>query len=405
MALEENIPKSPEENLSQQGLALVNKLDKIDKQRAHILISCSKTKGDYRGPAKDLYRSPLFSKSRKLAEMQGFSYSILSAKHGLVAPDEMIDPYDQTLKGAPKSYRVEWGRQVADSIKNTLSHRDMLIFLAGNDYFDPLKEFLDASQWRICLPLQHFSLGTRLSVLDHCLRIQRRRERLGALYSLLENISLYVGLHTLPEAVAGPLPAQGVYFFFDPHEATSYSKKLPRLVRIGTHAVSAGSKATLRNRLRTHLGTKDGSGNHRGSVFRLHVGQALIARDELRHRFPSWGKGQSAKRETIEQEGPLEKQVSSYLAKLMVVYIPIPGLAAKDSMRATIERHLIALFTENWAMIEPLSDEWLGRWSNRPQISRSGLWNVRCVGEAADLRMVEIAERLAHRELSLKISG
>jgi hypothetical protein len=401
MAVAGNSSDSHVANLSRHGLILARKLDQIDKRRAHVLISCSKTKGDYRGPAKDLYRSPLFSKSRKLAEARGFGYSILSAKHGLVAPEEIIEPYDQTLKGASKGYKAEWGRQVADSIKNTLRDNDILIFFAGNDYVDPIKELLDTSQWRICLPLHSFSLGTRLSVLDHCLRIERRRERIGAFYSFLEEISLTIGFYSLSEVVTRSLPAQGVYFFFDPDEPTAYSKKLPRLVRIGTHAVSAGSRATLKNRLRTHLGTKDGLGNHRGSVFRLHVGQALIARDGLSDRFPSWGKGQSATRATIEQEASLEKQVSSYLAKLMVVYIPIPGLASKNSMRATVERHLIALFTENWSMIERSSAQWLGRWSSRPQIAHSGLWNVRCVGETADLRMVEVAERLARRELSM----
>jgi hypothetical protein len=55
------------------------------------------------------------------------------------------------------------------------------------------------------------------------------------------------------------------------------------VVRVGTHALTAASSATLWDRLRQHrghLGGRDpGSGNHRASVFRRHVGAALIGRD------------------------------------------------------------------------------------------------------------------------------
>lgn len=54
-----------------------------------------------------------------------------------------------------------------------------------------------------------------------------------------------------------------------------------RIVRVGTHAVSTGSKATLWHRLRAHRGSKDGRGNHRASIFRRHAGAAMIARDDV----------------------------------------------------------------------------------------------------------------------------
>ena len=89
------------------------------------------------------------------------------------------------------------------------------------------------------------------------------------------------GAPSLREILAEELPKQGVYFFFDDGERTKFSTAVPRLVRIGTHGVSVGSVATLRNRLRTHFGYPRGAGNHRASVFRLHVGRAMIERDSL----------------------------------------------------------------------------------------------------------------------------
>jgi hypothetical protein len=60
-------------------------------------------------------------------------------------------------------------------------------------------------------------------------------------------------------------PTHGVYFFFEDGEQREVGG--PRIVRVGTHALSAGSKTTLWNRLSAHHGTVGGSraggGNHR----------------------------------------------------------------------------------------------------------------------------------------------
>ena len=73
-------------------------------------------------------------------------------------------------------------------------------------------------------------------------------------------------------------PPRGVYFFFEPGEQRTTSGSSPRVVRVGTHALKVGAKSKLWGRLRSHRGTvtglRPGAGNHRGSVFRLHVGTA-----------------------------------------------------------------------------------------------------------------------------------
>jgi hypothetical protein len=88
-----------------------------------------------------------------------------------------------------------------------------------------------------------------------------------------------------------------MYFFFEPGQLRSTGEE-PRVVRGGTHAVSEGSTTTLWTRLRTHRGSlagrHAGGGNHRGSIFRLHVGTALLAKEGLRNQYPSWGQGSSA---------------------------------------------------------------------------------------------------------------
>jgi hypothetical protein len=72
-------------------------------------------------------------------------------------------------------------------------------------------------------------------------------------------------------------PRRGVYFFIEPGEVRAGSGDGPRLVRVGTHALGVGARSTLHQRLRQHAGKSSGSGgNHRGSIFRLLVGEALI---------------------------------------------------------------------------------------------------------------------------------
>ena len=83
-------------------------------------------------------------------------------------------------------------------------------------------------------------------------------------------------------------PRRGVYFFYERGEVRRDGH--PRVVRVGTHALRP-SETTLWSRLSQHRGNLGGAapggGNHRGSIFRKHVGSALIASgpwpDEVRN--------------------------------------------------------------------------------------------------------------------------
>ena len=108
--------------------------------------------------------------------------------------------------------------------------------------------------------MRGLSLGNRLVFLNQSIRIQKRRTAIARSYGMFAHLAKSMGLHSLRDILAEELPKQGVYFFFDDDEKTKFSSVIPRLVRVGTHGVSSGSVATLRNRLRTHLGTRAGAG-------------------------------------------------------------------------------------------------------------------------------------------------
>jgi len=61
-----------------------------------ILIQCTKTKRNEPAKAKDLYdKSDYFQKMRAYAEAADDEYRILSAKYGLLHPDEKVESYDE----------------------------------------------------------------------------------------------------------------------------------------------------------------------------------------------------------------------------------------------------------------------------------------------------------------------
>jgi len=169
-------------------------------------------------------------------------------------------------------------------------------------------------------------------------------------------------------------PQSGVYLFFEPGERRSSTDEL-RVVRVGTHRVSRGAKSTLWGRLRAHRGIKEGGGNHRGSIFRLHVGAALAAREPAL-RVPSWGVGQTAKAAVREVEKELERRVSAYLATMSVLWLAVEDEAGPTSDRAYLERNLIGLLVGPGGPIDSPSARWLGRFSPDERIRLSGLWNL-----------------------------
>jgi hypothetical protein len=150
------------------------------------------------------------------------------------------------------------------------------------------------------------------------------------------------------------------------------------VVRIGTHAVSRGSRTTLWNRLKAHKGTNNLTGNHRGSVFRKLVGSAFINKYDLKVKFPEWGIGSSAKREIRNHEKEMEIEVSNIIGNMSFLVLNVPGESSAYNDRAYIESNAIALLSNHGKdSLDPPSDEWLGYYSSHPDIISSGLWNSR----------------------------
>lgn len=78
-------------------------------------------------------------------------------------------------------------------------------------------------------------------------------------YEVFEELEDRIGRRTLKDCHGRQNWSRGgVYFFFEPGEIRP-DGATPRVVRVGAHAVSAGAKTTLWNRLSTHRGAHPGT--------------------------------------------------------------------------------------------------------------------------------------------------
>ena len=229
---------------------------------------------------------------------------------------------------------------------------------------------------------------------------ETRLDHIRQFYNLLGELEARLGgKRTLADAHGRmEWPRRGVYFFFEPGELRTTSGYGHRVTRVGTHALKSGAKTTLWQRLSMHQGTRGGSnpggGNHRGSVFRLHVGTALINRDTWTNDVAGkWAVGSSASRETRDREYPLERAVSDHIRAMPFFWLAVGDEPGPDSLRAFIERNAIALLSNHDAQghsIDPPSPAWLGRHATRHTIRRAGLWNVNHVVERYDPAFLQV---------------
>ena len=107
------------------------------------LVSCVKTKRAAASPAGELYTSPLFIGMRAFARRNAETWYILSAKYGLLRPNEVVEPYEMTLKTMRKADRLAWAGQVQQQLLAALPPVAEVMFLAGERYREGLVPFLE----------------------------------------------------------------------------------------------------------------------------------------------------------------------------------------------------------------------------------------------------------------------
>jgi hypothetical protein len=129
------------------------------------LVGCVKSKLTHAAAARDLYTSQLFRGGRCAVERSCERWFILSALHGLVEPDRVLEPYERTLTTASPSQRRAWSERVLGRIEATFGtdlsgHR--FEAHAGRAYLAfGLVEGLEALGATVEQPLEGLGLGKR----------------------------------------------------------------------------------------------------------------------------------------------------------------------------------------------------------------------------------------------------
>jgi hypothetical protein len=130
-----------------------------------ILIGCVRTKRAVPSAAAELFAGPLFERRRRYAVAGGLPWYILSAKFGLLAPGDVIGPYDLYLADQSPDYQKAWGEFVTarlEALEPGLRGRTVEVH-AGAVYVNPLRRPLTGRGAALVAPLAHLRQGEQLA--------------------------------------------------------------------------------------------------------------------------------------------------------------------------------------------------------------------------------------------------
>jgi len=110
-----------------------------------VITECTKEKLGYdsstKAPAKKMYQGRLFKTVKEYSEAMGFDYVIISAKYGLIFPDDIIEGYEKALQTKEDVENIQL--LVEDRLKPILENYDKIVVIAGEKYRRVLQTLWD----------------------------------------------------------------------------------------------------------------------------------------------------------------------------------------------------------------------------------------------------------------------
>ncbi len=102
----------------------------------------------------DLFQSAGFTRAREHAVSSGLPWFVLSAKHGLLEPDDVVAPYALELGDSSTVYRSAWGEWVAAQLGERVQLAGATVEVYGGvDFAQPLRQPLARRGAALELPL------------------------------------------------------------------------------------------------------------------------------------------------------------------------------------------------------------------------------------------------------------
>lgn len=150
---DDNIGQIPQTNAER-------KVEDLGSSKKIVLISCVKSKLNTPSKAKDLYTSDLFRSALQYAYfLKADKIFILSAKYGLLELEQVIAPYEMTLKTMGEPQKRAWANTVINVLRQkTDLQSDLFIILAGEEY----RKYLIPSLKHYEVPLEGLAFGQQL---------------------------------------------------------------------------------------------------------------------------------------------------------------------------------------------------------------------------------------------------
>lgn len=205
---------------------------------------------------------------------------------------------------------------------------------------------------------------------DNCKWLHEQLEPLQLIdYSILRN-----SLELLPE--------NGIYFFYEQGETWGHGGNKPRIVRVGT-----SKDGNFRSRISEHYLLDESKMNfahskpapHERSIFRKNIGRALLNQRGDNY-LKVWeidftsrkSRNQYTHLRNIEKEKNLESEITKLMRnKFSFKFIEISGQAQRMG-KTGLESALIGTLAQ--CKFCRASDNWLGKYSSKPEISNGKLW-------------------------------
>jgi hypothetical protein len=105
-------------------------------------------------PVAHLFASPGFARARERAVRSGHPWFVLTAKHGLLDPADVVGPYDVQLGDRSAGYRSAWGKWVVAQLAERVRLDGVTVEVHGGvDFAQPLRQPLARRGAALELPL------------------------------------------------------------------------------------------------------------------------------------------------------------------------------------------------------------------------------------------------------------
>lgn len=122
------------------------------------ILGCTKSKHTGVMEARRLYeKSNLFRLSKAFCKKNKFHYIIISAKYGLIHPNQEICDYNETFDSKKKI--KEMSKIIIPGLKKLIKNYDRIVVLTGEKYIETFRPLIDN---KFSFPLKCLPIGKRM---------------------------------------------------------------------------------------------------------------------------------------------------------------------------------------------------------------------------------------------------